>query len=126
MFLGLGLLVIILLILPIFAGIIFAVICLGLPSLRFMAAYSALIPMSGILGLIGGIIEGGHLAQPYAYRYEYGLSQASWPMWALPLVGMVAGAFVGASVGALSAFGINRLGRRVALPPTSNRQTLVR
>jgi hypothetical protein len=74
MFDGLGLVVVALLILPILCGIVGGLFFLSVPRLRFLAAYSALVPLFGISGLIGGFVAGLRLARPYFYRYDYGLS----------------------------------------------------
>jgi len=82
MFGGLGVVFLALLILPVLGGIAAGMLFLSIPRLRFLAAYSALLPLFGLLGLIGGFIGGMRLSRPYLYRYDYGLSTIVWPAWA--------------------------------------------
>jgi len=58
MFGGLGVVFLALLILPVLGGIAAGMLFLSIPRLRFLAAYSALLPLFGLLGLIGGFIGG--------------------------------------------------------------------
>ncbi len=113
MFGGLGVVFLALLILPILGGIVAGLFFLFVPRLRFLAAYSALLPLFGLSGLIGGFIGGMRLARPYFYRYDYGLSTIVWPAWALSITVMLVGAAVGIASGALAGLGINRVARRL-------------
>ena len=58
MFGGLGVVFLALLILPVLGGIAAGMLFLSIPRLRFLAAYSALLPLFGLLGLFGGFIGG--------------------------------------------------------------------
>jgi len=113
MFGGLGVVFLALLILPILGGIVAGLFFLFVPRLRFLAAYSALLPLFGLSGLIGGFIGGMRLARPYFYLYDYGLSTIVWPAWALTNTVMLVGAAVGIASGALAGLGINRVARRL-------------
>jgi hypothetical protein len=112
MFGGLGVAFLALLILPILGGIAAGFLFLSVPRLRFLAAYSALLPLFGLSGLIGGFIGGIRLARPYFYRYDYGLSTVVWPAWALTIAVMLVGVAVGIGSGVLAGLGINRVARR--------------
>jgi len=113
MFGGLGVVFLALLILPVLGGIAAGMLFLSIPRLRFLAAYSALLPLFGLLGLIGGFIGGMRLSRPYLYRYDYGLSTIVWPAWALTIAVMLVGIAVGIGSGVLAGRGINRLARRL-------------
>jgi hypothetical protein len=113
MFAGLGLVVVALLILPILCGIVAGLFFQTVPRLRFLAAYSALVPLFGISGLIGGLVAGLRLARPYFYRYDYGLSTIVWPAWALTFAVMLVGVVVGIASAVFAGLGINRLARRL-------------
>ena len=113
MFAGLGLVVVVLLILPILCGIVAGLFFLTVPRLRFLAAYSALVPLFGISGLIGGLVAGLRLARPYFYRYDYGLSTIVWPAWALTFAVMLVGVAVGIASAVFAGLGVNRLARRL-------------
>ncbi len=113
MFGGLGVVFLALLILPIVGGIVAGLFFLSVPRLRFLAAYSALLPLFGMSGLIGGLIGGIRLARPYFYRYDYGLSTIVWPAWALTIAVMLVGVAVGIASGVLAGLGINRMARRL-------------
>ena len=113
MFGGLGVVVLALLILPILGGILAGLFFLSVPRFRFLAAYSALLPLFGMSGLIGGFIGGMRLARPYFYRYAYGLSTREWPAWALTVAVMLVGVAVGVASGVLAGLGINRVTRRL-------------
>lgn len=95
MFGGLGVVFLALLILPILGGFVTGLFFLSVPRLRFLAAYSALLPLFGMSGLIGGLIGGIRLARPYFYRYDYGISTIVWPAWAITITVMLVGAAVG-------------------------------
>ena len=114
MFGGLGLLVVGLLILPILGGIVAGLFFLSVPRLRFVSPYCALVPLFSISGLIAGFRGGVRLAQPYFYRYEYGLSETEWPAWALT----IAVTFIGVAIGFVSAvFTARGVNRRRAVNP---------
>jgi len=113
MFGGLGVVFLALLILPVLGGIAAGMLFLSIPRLRFLAAYSALLPLFGLLGLIGGFIGGMRLSRPYLYRYDYGPSTIVWPAWALTIAVMLVGIAVGIGSGVLAGRGINRLARRL-------------
>jgi len=113
MFGGLGVVFLALLILPVLGGIAAGMLFLSIPRLRFLAAYSALLPLFGLLGLIGRFIGGMRLSRPYLYRYDYGLSTIVWPAWALTIAVMLVGIAVGIGSGVLAGRGINRLARRL-------------
>jgi ABC-type dipeptide/oligopeptide/nickel transport system permease subunit len=103
-----ALVVVALLILPILGGIVAGLFFLSVPRLRFLCPYCALVPLFSISGLIAGFWGGVRLAQPYFYRYWYGLSATEWPAWALT----TAVTFIGVAMGLVSAVftagGINR------------------
>jgi hypothetical protein len=111
MFGGLGLVFIALLLLPILIGIVAGFFFLSVPRLRFLATYSALAPLAGVFGLIGGLIAGMRLARPYFYRYDYGLSTIVWPAWAITIAVMLAGVTAGIMSGVFAGFSINRVAR---------------
>jgi len=113
MFGGLGAVFIALLVLPILGGIVAGLFFLSVPRLRFLAAYSALVPLLGLSGLVGGLIGGMRLAQPYFYRYNYGLSTIVWPAWAITVAVMLLGIAVGVVSGIFAGRGVNRLTRRL-------------
>jgi len=112
MFGGLGLVLIALLLLPILIGIVAGLFFLSCARLRFLATYSALVPLSGVSGLIGGLIAGMRVARPLFYRYDYGLSTIVWPAWAITIAGMLVGIAVGIMSGIFAGFTINRMARR--------------
>lgn len=111
MFGGLGVAFLALLIIPILGGIAAGFFFLSVPRLRYLAAYSALLPLFGISGLIGGFVGGMRLARPYFYRYDYGLSTVVWPGWALTIAVMLVGLAAGIGSGVLAGLGINRVAR---------------
>jgi len=111
MFGGLGLVLIALLLFPILVGIVAGLFFLFVPPLRFLATYSALVPLAGVCGLTGGLITGMRVARPYFYRYDYGLSTAVWPAWAIAIAVMLAGVTVGIMSGIFAGFSINRVAR---------------
>jgi hypothetical protein len=117
MFGGLGLVFLALLLLPILIGIISAMFFFSVPRLRFLATYSALIPLAGVVGLIGGLVAGLRLARPYFYRYDYGLATVVWPAWAITIAVMLAGATVGMVSGAFAGFSVNRVARLLRVTP---------
>jgi hypothetical protein len=112
MFLGLGLFIVVLLILPIVGGIVAGLFFLSVPRLRFISPYCALVPLFSISGLIFGFLGGLRLARPYYYRYEYGLSTIQWPASALTIALTLVGVGVGVATATFAARGINR--RRAA------------
>jgi ABC-type dipeptide/oligopeptide/nickel transport system permease subunit len=113
MFGGLGAVLITLLHLPILGGIVTGLFFLSVPRFRFLVAYSSLVPLLAVSGLIGGLIGGMRLAQPYFYRYGYGLSTIVWPAWAITIAVMLLGVAVGIMSGVFAGLGINRVARRL-------------
>src|SRR3954453_19374604 len=95
MFGGLGAIFIALLFLPIVGGIAAGLFFLSVPRLRFLAVYSALVPLLGVAGAIAGRIGGMRLAQPYFYQYEYAISRIVWPAWVITIAVMLLGIAVG-------------------------------
>jgi hypothetical protein len=108
MFGGLGLIIVALLILPIFGGIAAGLFFQSVPRLRFVSPYCALVPLFSISGLIVGFMGGDRLAQPYFYRYEFGLSTIEWPAWALTIAVTLIGIALGVVSAVFAARGINR------------------
>jgi hypothetical protein len=105
---GLGLIIVALLILPILGGIVVGLFFLSVPRLRFISPYCALVPLFSISGLIVGFVGGVRLAQPYFYRYEYGLSTIEWPAWILTIAVTLIGVGLGMVSAVFTARGINR------------------
>ena len=64
MFGGLGLVLIALVLLPILTGVVAWLFFLSIPRLRFVATYSAFVPLAGASGLIGGLIAGNATGGP--------------------------------------------------------------
>lgn len=112
MFGGLGAVFIALLLLPILGGIAAGLFFLSVPRLRFLAAYSALVPLLAVSGLVGGLIGGMRLAQPFFYQYDYGLSTIVWPAWAITIAGMLLGIALGVVSGIFAGRWLNRFTRR--------------
>jgi ABC-type dipeptide/oligopeptide/nickel transport system permease subunit len=108
-FLGAGLIVIAMLVLPVFGGIAAGIFFLSVPRFRYLAAYALLTPFLGVSGLVAGFFGGLRLARPYFYRYEYGLSTTEWPAWALTGAGMFVGVALGLAVAVVVSFRVNRV-----------------
>ncbi len=98
----------VLVILPILGGIVAGLFFLSVPRLRYLAAYSALVPLFGITGLIGGFVAGERLARPFFYRNDYGLSTIVWPAWVLTIGVSLVGVVVGIASAVFAGRGINR------------------
>ena len=109
---GLGLVILFVLLMPILTGIVAGVFLWFVPRFRFVALYSALVPLFGVLGLVGGVAGGFRLARPYFYRYEYGLSATEWPGWAITVIVALLGVALGVTAGIFSARGVNRVACR--------------
>jgi hypothetical protein len=103
----------VLFIFPALVGTVVAAFLLYVPRLRFLAAYAALVPLFGALGLLGGIVGSMVVARPYYHRYAYGLSKTTWPIWVLTILGILFGLGLGILLGALAGRTLNRTARRL-------------
>ena len=117
MFPGLGLLIIALLVIPVLLGISAAIVLLFIPRLRFLAPYSAFVPLFAESGLVGGLMGGLRLAHPYFYRYDYGLTTTVWPAWVITLVFAATGTAAGVALALLASLRINRARQQFAAKP---------
>jgi hypothetical protein len=104
---GLGFL---LFIFPVLLGIVLAAFLFFARRARFLASYSVCIPLFGASGGWSGMKAGLHLSQ----GYMYGTSQ-SWLSAHAFVLAFIIGCSLGIWIGAIAAFGVNRLIHRAAI-----------